>query len=94
MERNPVTESRILDLLAAAVQDERNGMRRGEPHVYNWRRVFFLMTTLERVAFDLFLVRTKDQLAYEPGTVENRFRERVQRMAKLAEFGTLPEGSN
>lgn len=82
-----VTESRILDLITAAVADERAGMRRNEQHVYNWRRVFFSMTADERVAFDLFLVRTRDALAYEPGTVENRFRERVQRMARLAETG-------
>lgn len=82
-----ITESRILDLITAAVADERNGMRQGRTDVYNWRRVFFSMTADERLAFDLFLVRTKDALAYEPGTVENRFRERVQRMARLAETG-------
>ena len=33
----------------------------------------------------LFLVRMGDELAYEPGTTEHRFRERVRRMAVLAE---------
>jgi hypothetical protein len=39
------------------------------------------MNADERVAFDLFLVRMKDQLAYEPGTFEHRFRSRVKAMA-------------
>lgn len=84
-----VTESRLLDIIVAAVQDERQGMRLNEPHVYNYRRVFDRMTQGERLAFDLFLVRTKDALAWEPGTVEHRFKTRVRRMATLAETGEL-----
>lgn len=81
----PISSSRILDLLAAAVADERNGRRLGQPHVYNYRRTFDAMTADERLAFDLFLVKMRDELAYEAGTVEHRFRTRVRRMADLAD---------
>jgi len=85
-----ITAGRILDLLVHAASDERLGMTVGPAHVYNYRRTFDAMTTAERLAFDLFLVRTKDALAYEAGTVEHRFATRVRRMAVLAETGKLP----
>jgi hypothetical protein len=41
------------------------------------------MTAADRLAFDLFLVKTKDPLAYEAGTTESRFRRRVMAMVAL-----------
>lgn len=64
-----VTEARILDLLADAVQ-------RGD-WAWTWHHG---MTDAERLAFDLFLVRTGDPLAFEAGTPESRFRRRVEKM--------------
>jgi hypothetical protein len=73
-----VTEGRILDLLADAVDRELRSPGEG------WSWTFFHMMSREEVlAFDLFLVRTKDPLAWEAGSPESRFRRRVQRMAEL-----------
>jgi hypothetical protein len=72
--RNPVTEGRILDAIAEAVRREL--MRPGD-----WRWTWDQLSKAERLAFDLFLVRTKDPLAWEPGTPESRFGGRVLRMA-------------
>jgi hypothetical protein len=72
-----VTEAQILDLLSDAVSREMREPGRG------WSWTFHhVMTAQEKTAFDLFLVRTKDPLAWEPGTTEQRFRQRVQRMAE------------
>lgn len=91
--RNPpttaTTEGRILDLLAQAVQRELAGDAGGASWV--WHRS---MSPQEHLAFDLFLVRTRDPLAYVAGTAESRFRARVQRMAQLERHrraGTVPE---
>jgi hypothetical protein len=69
-----VTESRILDLIADACKRERT------PGCGGAAWTFLHMTEQERLAFDLFLVRTGDSLAFEPGTTEYRFRERIRRM--------------
>ena len=70
------TESEILDLLAETVKRVQvYGM--AEAHNVYCRQVSDSM----RLAFDLFLVRTKDPLAWEAGTGEYRFCARVQRMA-------------
>ena len=83
-EANTVTESRILDLLTTAVHATLRGAEDGA----SW--TFMHMTLAERLAFDLFLVRVKDPLAYEAGTTERRFKTRVARMAHLARTGELP----
>lgn len=71
-----VTEGRILDLLAEGCTRFKAEGGRG----IAW--TFMHMTRQERVAFDLFLVRTKDALAYQAGTVESRFTTRVRRMVE------------
>jgi len=73
-----VTTGRIMDLLADAVSRYKREGTRGS----NW--TFMWMTQDERSAFDLFLVRMKDALAYEPGTTESRFRRMVVAMATNA----------
>jgi hypothetical protein len=75
-----ITESRILDLLADACARYRLEGSRG----IDWT-LFQVMNAAERLAFDVFLVRTKDPLAYEAGTVEYRFRTRVMRMVNPPE---------
>jgi hypothetical protein len=74
-----VTSGRIMDLLAEACMRARI-----EPIDDACTRVFRCMTDAERLAFDFFLVRTGDPLAYEPGTTEHRFRTRVRRMIEAA----------
>jgi hypothetical protein len=69
-----VTTGRILDLLADACSRYRLEGSRG----VSW--TFDSMTPRERLAFDLFLVKMGDELAYQAGTTEFRFRERVRRM--------------
>lgn len=69
-----VTEGRILDLLADACARYRREGERGA----QWTLCY--MTVDERLAFDLFLVRTKDPLAWEAGTVTHRWVTRVRRM--------------
>ena len=76
-----VTEGRILDLLA----DGCSRHKRDGSAAWTLRH----MTQEERLAFDLFLVRTGDELAFEAGTVEHRFMERVRRMVHLAQTGEL-----
>jgi len=71
-----VTEGRILDLLAHAAHMARDqGLDAAVGWV--WSR---MMTPRERLAFDLFLVRVGDELAWKAGSPESRFRERVRRM--------------
>lgn len=67
--------SRILDLLADASQRYKQEGPRGAD--WTW---FQGMTAEERLAFDLFLVKMGDPLAYQAGTPESRFRARVGRM--------------
>jgi hypothetical protein len=76
----PVTVSRVLDLITAGARAE---MAEGDSAA----RVFSGMSDLERLAFDLFLVRAGDSLAHSPGTTEDRFMERTRRMAHLAMTG-------
>jgi hypothetical protein len=76
-----VPESRILDLLAEGC--ERQKREGSASWAWQWT------TQEERLAFDLFLVRTGDELAYQPGTPESRFNERVRRMVHLSETGRL-----
>jgi hypothetical protein len=71
-----VTSGRILDLLADAVSRYRREGQRG----VDWTLMH--MSAEERTAFDLFLVRMKDPLAWQPGTTEFRFRARVVAMAE------------
>lgn len=40
------------------------------------------MTSDDRLRFDLWLVKMKDRLAWQPGTTEYRFRQRVKAMAE------------
>lgn len=49
------------------------------------------MSAADRLRFDGFLVKTRDPLAYEPGTCEGRFRTRVIRMLRLKQTGQLSE---
>jgi len=75
MER-PVTEARILDLITEAVHQYKREGNRG----IDW--TFDQMSSDERLAFDLFLARMRDVLAYQPGTTEQRFRIRARVMAE------------
>lgn len=75
--RNPVTEGRILDKLAEASQRVLRGDQGGAAWVWDH------MTSEEHLAFDLFLVRTRDPLAWEAGRPEARFKERVRRMVEM-----------
>lgn len=72
------TESEIIDFLTQAS----SRVLRGDANGIDW--VFFhCMDQQARLAFDLFLVRTDDPLAYEVGTTEYRFKTRVNRMVEL-----------
>ena len=73
-----VTTGRILDLLAEAVKRVKAGDADGAS--WTWHRS---MTAEEHLAFDLFLVKMRDELAWVAGAPESRFRERVRRMAEL-----------
>lgn len=72
----PVPSSRILDLLTGAANRYKSEGKQGS----DW--IFFHMSDAERLAFDLFLVKMGDELAYQPGTTEYRFTERVRRMVE------------
>jgi len=70
-----ITTDRILDCLTEAV----TRVKRGDADGATW--VWFQgMTAQEHRAFDLFLVRMGDELAYMAGTPERRFKMRVHRM--------------
>jgi hypothetical protein len=69
------TTAQILNRLTAAVARYMHEGNRG----IDWE--FDAMSADERLAFDLFLVRMGDELAYQAGTTEYRFRTRVRRMA-------------
>ena len=72
----PTTTGRILDLLADAVTRAKLD---GLDSAVSWTW-FQCMSRDEHLAFDLFLVRMGDELAWQPGSPESRFRERVRRM--------------
>ncbi len=48
-----------------------------------WKVVWSRMSAQEKLRFDLFLVRMNDELAWQAGPPEDRFRTRVLRMAAL-----------
>ena len=73
---------RALDLLAQACERAR---REGFDAAISWT-YHMQMSAQDRLDFDCFLVRMKDELAYQAGTPESRFRERVRRM-----IGTVGE---
>ena len=82
----PVTTSRILDCLADAVTRYKVEGARGAQ--WTW---FQGMTADEHLAFDLFLVRMGDELAYQAGSPESRWLTRVARMAGMPEVnGAVP----
>lgn len=70
-----VSTSRILDLIADAC----HRVKHGDPDGAMWTW-FHCFTAEERLAFDLFLVKMNDELAYRAGSPESRFRERIRRM--------------
>jgi hypothetical protein len=74
---NAPSTTTILDFLAEAV----NAELRGDPNGWSWVW-FYRMTAIDRLGFDLFLVKMRDPLAYEAGTPENRFRRRVLAMVQ------------
>lgn len=73
-----LTTSDVLDHLAAAVSRV-NVYGRHEARSY----FALCMGDTDRLAFDLFLVRMNDPLAFEAGTCEQRFETRVLSMAEL-----------
>lgn len=73
----PVTEGRILDLIADACTRYKQEGQRGIDWTFHMS-----MSAREKLAFDIFLVRTGDELAWEAGTVEHRFTTRVRRMVE------------
>lgn len=78
--QSPVSESRIIDLLTQAA----NRILLGDSDGAHW--VFYhCMSDRERVAFDLYLVRTKDELGFLAGTTFDRFRLRVTQMVEREE---------
>jgi hypothetical protein len=77
-----VTEGRILDCIADAC----NRIRKGDPAGAQW--VWFqCMTADEHLAFDLFLVRVDDPLAYVAGHPFTRFDRRVRAMVQEFAIG-------
>jgi len=66
---------KMLDIVTEAVQRYKLEGRRG----IDW--TFDHMSTEERLAFDLWLVKMEDPLAWQAGTTEHRFRARVLAMA-------------
>lgn len=72
-----ITEGMILDKLATTCKRVRSGDSVDRAVAWEW---IINGSDRMRLAFDLFLVRTRDPLAHEAGTVESRIRERVRRM--------------
>lgn len=68
---------KILDFLTDAVH---RYIREGEQGIA-WT-FHQCMTGEDHVRFDLWLVKMKDPLAWEPGTPESRFRRRAKAMAE------------
>lgn len=73
---NTVSSNRILDLLAHACHRAKHD---GLDSAVSWTW-FHEANADDRLAFDLFLVKMGDELAYQAGSPESRFRERVRRM--------------
>ncbi len=48
-----------------------------------WKVVWSRMSDLEKLRFDGFLVHMNDELAWQAGPPEDRFRTRVLRMVEL-----------
>lgn len=48
-----------------------------------WKAIWSRMSDLEKLCFDRFLVFVNDELAWQAGPPEDRFRTRVLRMAAL-----------
>jgi len=68
-----------LDFLTHAVKRAKSeGLDSAVSWTYHW-----VMSADDKLKFDGFLVRMDDPLAYQAGTPESRFRERVRRMAEL-----------
>ena len=75
-----------LDHLAAAVRHcEVYGETAAADYFHN------RMDDAARLKFDGFLVRMNDELAYEAGTCERRFKTRVIRMLRLKQTGQLSD---
>jgi len=75
MTMGQITTGELLDHLVLAVdRAKREGLERAVAWEYH-----HCMTDMERIAFDLFLVKTHDPLAEQAGSPESRFRERVRR---------------
>ena len=71
-----ITAGELLDHLALAVaRAKREGLESAVAWEYH-----HCMTDRERIAFDLFLVKTHDPLAEQAGSPESRFRKSVRRM--------------
>lgn len=69
-----------MDLLAGAVDSAKHdGLDSATSWTWHHR-----MSAADRLAFDLFLVRTGDELAWRAGSPESRFRERVRRMVEVS----------
>ena len=77
-----IESGRILDLIAQGVREYRSDG--GTAWTFH-----HVMTSEDRLAFDLFLVRMGDELAYQAGSTEGRFAERVRRMVALEEIDEL-----
>lgn len=75
------TVSRILDLLSQAVQAARDAGPSPADRRDAALEVFAELSIREKVGFDFFLVRMGDELAEVSGPVEDRWVERVLRMA-------------
>lgn len=73
----PATTADVLDHLAAAANAV---VTYGDSEAASY--FCRVLTEADRLAFDAFLVRMNDPLAFEAGTCEHRFRTRVVRMAQ------------
>lgn len=74
--------SDVLDYLTAAVRavEEANDVRALAPFLAGW-------SDGDRLAWDGFLLRQRDELALVGGSPESRFAERARRMVRKAEVG-------
>ena len=73
-----VSTSTIIDHITIAIGRVKTY---GQSEAVNY---FLSMPQEDRLAFDLFLVKMQDPLAYEPGSPQWRFSERVRRMVELS----------
>lgn len=81
------SNSEVLDALADCVA---RIVREPERHAELIAIDYFWAYQRIRVGFDYFLVRMDDELAYQAGSPQSRWVERVTRMAHLARTGELP----